>query len=97
MQMQAVYVPADDLTDPAPAASFAHLDATTVLNVGAGTGSVVGRDQVGEASDDGKGCGRRLAHHQIGRAQIAVMKSALQNMRELVNDDVVAPLGRFAA
>ncbi len=30
--VQAVYVPADDLTDPAPAASFAHLDATTVLS-----------------------------------------------------------------
>jgi F-type H+/Na+-transporting ATPase subunit beta len=30
--IQAVYVPADDLTDPAPAATFAHLDATTVLN-----------------------------------------------------------------
>src|SRR5256884_6538345 len=30
--VQPIYVPADDLTDPAPAASFAHLDATTVLN-----------------------------------------------------------------
>ena len=30
--IQAVYVPADDLTDPAPATTFAHLDATTVLN-----------------------------------------------------------------
>jgi F-type H+-transporting ATPase subunit beta len=30
--VQAIYVPADDLTDPAPAASFAHLDSTTVLN-----------------------------------------------------------------
>ena len=30
--VQAIYVPADDLTDPAPAASFAHLDATTVLD-----------------------------------------------------------------
>ena len=30
--VQAVYVPADDLTDPAPATSFAHLDATTVLS-----------------------------------------------------------------
>ncbi len=30
--MQAVYVPADDLTDPAPASTFAHLDATTVLS-----------------------------------------------------------------
>lgn len=30
--LQAVYVPADDLTDPAPATTFAHLDATTVLS-----------------------------------------------------------------
>jgi F-type H+-transporting ATPase subunit beta len=30
--VQAVYVPADDLTDPAPAATFAHLDSTIVLN-----------------------------------------------------------------
>ena len=30
--MQAIYVPADDLTDPAPATAFAHLDATTVLS-----------------------------------------------------------------
>ena len=29
--MQAIYVPADDLTDPAPATAFSHLDATTVL------------------------------------------------------------------
>src|SRR6201991_2339500 len=32
--LQAIYVPADDLTDPAPATSFAHLDATTVLSRG---------------------------------------------------------------
>ena len=32
--MQAIYVPADDLTDPAPATTFAHLDATTVLSRG---------------------------------------------------------------
>lgn len=30
--LQAIYVPADDLTDPAPATTFAHLDATTVLS-----------------------------------------------------------------
>jgi len=30
--IQAVYVPADDLTDPAPATTFAHLDSTIVLN-----------------------------------------------------------------
>ena len=32
--IQAVYVPADDLTDPAPATTFAHLDATTTLSRG---------------------------------------------------------------
>lgn len=32
MWFQAIYVPADDLTDPAPATTFAHLDATTVLS-----------------------------------------------------------------
>lgn len=32
MSPQAIYVPADDLTDPAPATTFAHLDATTVLS-----------------------------------------------------------------
>ena len=31
---KAIYVPADDLTDPAPATTFAHLDATTVLSRG---------------------------------------------------------------
>jgi F0F1-type ATP synthase beta subunit len=34
LHLQAVYVPADDLTDPAPATTFAHLDATTVLSRG---------------------------------------------------------------
>jgi len=37
--IQAVYVPADDLTDPAPATTFAHLDATTVLSREVFTGS----------------------------------------------------------
>jgi F0F1-type ATP synthase beta subunit len=32
INVKAVYVPADDLTDPAPATTFAHLDATTVLS-----------------------------------------------------------------
>lgn len=34
INIQAIYVPADDLTDPAPATTFAHLDATTVLSRG---------------------------------------------------------------
>ena len=34
MSFQAIYVPADDLTDPTPATTFTHLDATTVLSRG---------------------------------------------------------------
>jgi F-type H+-transporting ATPase subunit beta len=40
--VQAIYVPADDLTDPAPATSFAHLDATTVLSRDLGKGHLPG-------------------------------------------------------
>ena len=46
--VQAVYVPADDLTDPAPATSFAHLDATTVFGpVNLGTGYLPSRGSTG--------------------------------------------------
>ncbi|THU42652.1 hypothetical protein C4D60_Mb00t13900 [Musa balbisiana] len=45
--IQAVYVPADDLTDPAPATTFAHLDATTVLSRGLAA-KVKGRDTIGQ-------------------------------------------------
>jgi hypothetical protein len=41
--VQAVYVPADDLTDPAPATTFAHLDATTVLRADRRKGHLPGR------------------------------------------------------
>ncbi len=46
--VQAIYVPADDLTDPAPATSFAHLDATTVLSRSIGRkGHLSGRGSAG--------------------------------------------------
>jgi F-type H+-transporting ATPase subunit beta len=45
--VQAVYVPADDLTDPAPANTFAHLDATTVLSRHLGNGYLPGRGSAG--------------------------------------------------
>src|SRR5439155_292883 len=59
--VQAIYVPADDLTDPAPATSFAHLDATTVLNhrTGAANAAAEGapRHDLGE---------RQQHHHEQG-------------------------------
>ena len=56
--VQAVYVPADDLTDPAPATTFAHLDATTVLSR-----SIV---QPGHLSGCGS-AGVQLPHPDAGR------------------------------
>ncbi|KAM3268991.1 hypothetical protein P3S67_030955 [Capsicum chacoense] len=46
--IQAVYVPADDLTDPAPATTFAHLDATTVLSRGLAAKAILGLDELSE-------------------------------------------------
>merc|ERR1711991_562306 len=46
--VQAVYVPADDITDPAPATTFSHLDATTVLDpFGRGVRHLPGRQPAG--------------------------------------------------
>jgi F-type H+-transporting ATPase subunit beta len=86
--IQAVYVPADDLTDPAPATTFAHLDATTVLSRGLAskgiypavdpldsTSSMLQPDIVGEV--------------HYGTAQR--IKSTLQRYKEL--QDIIAILG----
>ncbi|AFZ26575.1 ATP synthase F1 subcomplex beta subunit [Cylindrospermum stagnale PCC 7417] len=86
--IQAVYVPADDLTDPAPATTFAHLDGTTVLSRGlASKGIYPAVDPLGSTStmlqpnivgDD---------HYNTARA----VQSTLQRYKEL--QDIIAILG----
>ena len=86
--VQAIYVPADDLTDPAPATAFAHLDATTVLSrdiaaIGIypavdpldSTSTILSPDVVG------------LEHYQTARQ----VQKILQRNKELV--DIIAILG----
>ena len=85
---QAVYVPADDLTDPAPANTFAHLDATTVLDrsiVEMGIYPAV--DPLGSTS-------RILSPHIVGEEHYQVAQSVqevLQKYKEL--QDIIAMLG----
>ena len=86
--VQAVYVPADDLTDPAPANTFAHLDATTVLDrsiVEMGIYPAV--DPLGSTS-------RILSPHIVGEEHYQVAQSVqevLQKYKEL--QDIIAMLG----
>ena len=86
--VQAVYVPADDLTDPAPANTFAHLDATTVLDrsiVEMGIYPAV--DPLGSTS-------RILSPHIVGEEHYHVAQSVqevLQKYKEL--QDIIAMLG----
>ena len=86
--VQAVYVPADDLTDPAPANTFAHLDATTVLDrsiVEMGIYPAV--DPLGSTS-------RILSPHVVGEEHYEVaqrVQEVLQKCKEL--QDIIAMLG----
>ena len=86
--VQAVYVPADDLTDPAPANTFAHLDATTVLDrsiVEMGIYPAV--DPLGSTS-------RILSPHIVGEEHYQVaqrVQEVLQKYKEL--QDIIAMLG----
>ena len=86
--VQAVYVPADDLTDPAPATTFAHLDATTVLSRSiASQGIYPAVDPLGSTSrilEPGI-LGKR--HYTTARA----VQSVLQKYKEL--QDIIAVLG----
>nr|WOA02344.1 ATP synthase CF1 beta subunit [Gloiopeltis furcata] len=86
--IQAVYVPADDLTDPAPATTFAHLDATTVLSRGlAAKGIYPAVDPLGSTStmlQPGI-----VGSEHYGTAQ--QIKSTLQRYKEL--QDIIAILG----
>ncbi|MGM9571710.1 MAG: F0F1 ATP synthase subunit beta [bacterium] len=86
--VQAVYVPADDLTDPAPATTFAHLDATTVLSRSiAELGIYPAVDALDSTSRmlDPQIVGEE--HYEVARA----VQSTLQRYKEL--QDIIAILG----
>ncbi|OIQ56692.1 F0F1 ATP synthase subunit beta [Neomoorella thermoacetica] len=86
--VQAIYVPADDLTDPAPATTFAHLDATTVLSRQiAELGIYPAVDLLGSTSRilDPRVLGEE--HYQVARG----VQQVLQRYKEL--QDIIAILG----
>jgi F-type H+-transporting ATPase subunit beta len=86
--VQAIYVPADDLTDPAPAASFAHLDATTVLS------RAISEMGIYPAVDPLDSTSRVLAPRVVGEEHYAVARSVqevLQKYKSL--QDIIAILG----
>ena len=86
--VQAVYVPADDLTDPAPATTFAHLDATTVLDRGiASLGIYPAVDPLDSTS-------RILSAEILGREHYETARAVqniLQRYKEL--QDIIAIMG----
>ena len=86
--VQAVYVPADDLTDPAPATTFAHLDATTVLDRGiASLGIYPAVDPLDSTS-------RILSPEVLGKEHYEVARGVqqiLQRYKEL--QDIIAIMG----
>jgi len=86
--VQAVYVPADDLTDPAPATTFAHLDATTVLDRGIASLGIY------PAVDPLESTSRILDPNVVGKAHYDTaqrVKQILQRNQEL--QDIIAILG----
>ena len=86
--IQAVYVPADDLTDPAPATTFAHLDGTTVLSRGlAAKGIYPAVDPLGSTSTMLQPNVVGEDHYSTARA----VQSTLQRYKEL--QDIIAILG----
>ncbi len=86
--VQAVYVPADDLTDPAPATTFAHLDATTVLDRGiASLGIYPAVDPLDSTSRILSPETVGLEHYNTARA----VQSILQRYKEL--QDIIAIMG----
>jgi F-type H+-transporting ATPase subunit beta len=86
--VQAIYVPADDLTDPAPATSFAHLDATTVLN------RSIAEKGIYPAVDPLDSTSRMLDPMIVGEEHYEVarkVQSTLQRYKAL--QDIIAILG----
>ena len=86
--VQAIYVPADDLTDPAPATTFAHLDATTVLDRGiASKGLYPAIDPINSTSRILDPAVVGETHYQVARRT----QEILQRNKEL--QDIIAILG----
>ena len=86
--IQAVYVPADDLTDPAPATTFAHLDATTVLS------RAISSLGIYPAVDPLDSTSRILAPEIVGKEHYEIargVQSILQRYKEL--QDIIAIMG----
>jgi F-type H+-transporting ATPase subunit beta len=86
--VQAIYVPADDLTDPAPATSFAHLDATTVLN------RAISEKGIYPAVDPLDSTSRSLDPRIVGEEHYQVardVQKVLQTYKSL--QDIIAILG----
>ena len=86
--VQAVYVPADDLTDPAPATTFAHLDATTVLS------RAISSQGIYPAVDPLESTSRILSEEILGKEHYTVAREVqrvLQRYGELL--DIIAIMG----
>lgn len=86
--VQAVYVPADDLTDPAPATTFAHLDATTVLS------RSISAQGIYPAVDPLESASRILSPEIVGEEHYQVARETqrvLQRYKELL--DIIAIMG----
>jgi len=86
--VQAVYVPADDLTDPAPATTFAHLDATTVLS------RSIASQGIYPAVDPLDSTSRILSPEVLGEEHYAIAREVqriLQRYNELM--DIIAIMG----
>jgi F-type H+-transporting ATPase subunit beta len=86
--VQAIYVPADDLTDPAPATSFAHLDATTVLS------RSIAEKGIYPAVDPLDSTSRMLSPLVVGEEHYAIARQVQQILqRYKALQDIIAILG----
>ena len=86
--VQAIYVPADDLTDPAPATSFAHLDATTVLS------RSIAEKGIYPAVDPLDSTSRMLSAAVVGEEHYQVARDVQQTLqRYKALQDIIAILG----
>jgi len=86
--VQAIYVPADDLTDPAPATSFAHLDATTVLS------RSIAEKGIYPAVDPLDSTSRMLSPLIVGDEHYAVARQVQQTLQRYKSlQDIIAILG----